>query len=128
MNYGRAIRIARTAFGLTQGELAARVSVGASHLSLIESGKRQPSLKVLNEISTALEVPVHLLTLLASGPAELEDPKNAAQVAEVATRLLGMLASSAEQPSLPIGQHRAAERRVDRHQELLPNGDEQGDL
>ena len=55
MNYGRAIRIARTAFGLTQGELAARVSVGASHLSLIESGKRQPSLKVLNEIAAALE-------------------------------------------------------------------------
>jgi transcriptional regulator with XRE-family HTH domain len=111
MNYGRAIRIARTAFGLTQGELAARVSVGASHLSLIESGKRQPSLKVLNEISAALELPVHLLTLLASGPAELEDPKNAAQVAEVAKRLLHLLASSAEQPSLPIEQNPPAKKR-----------------
>lgn len=111
MNYGRAIRIARTTFGLTQGELAARVSVGASHLSLIESGKRQPSLKVLNEISAALEVPVHLLTLLASGPRELEDPKNAAQVAEVANRLLRLLASSAEQPSLPMERHVATKKR-----------------
>ena len=111
MHYGRAIRIARTAFGLTQGELAERVSVGASHLSLIESGKRQPSLKVLNEISAALQVPIHLLTLLASGPSELENPQNAAQVAEVAKRLLQLLASSAEQPSLPIVEHSPAKKR-----------------
>ena len=77
MNYGRAIRIARTAYGLTQGEFAERLSVGASHLSLIESGKRQPSLKVLKEISTGLKVPLHLLTLLASDPSEVEEPKNA---------------------------------------------------
>lgn len=103
MNYGRAIRIARTAYGLTQGELADRLSVGASHLSLIESGKRQPSLRVLKEISAGLEVPLHLLTLLASDPSEFEDPKNADQVVDVAKRLLRLLASTGEQPSLPVG-------------------------
>lgn len=103
MSYGRAIRIARTAHGLTQTELAERVSVGASHLSLIESGKRQPSLNVLKEISAALAVPLHLLTLLASDPAEFENPKNAAQIADVAKTLLRLLASSGEQPTLPIG-------------------------
>lgn len=111
MNYGRAIRIARTAYGLTQGEFAGRLSVGASHLSLIESGKRQPSLRVLNEISTALEVPLHLLTLLASAPSEFEDPQNAAQVADVAKRLLRLLASAGEQPSLPIKQASPAKKR-----------------
>jgi transcriptional regulator with XRE-family HTH domain len=103
MNYGRAIRIARTAYGLTQGQLAERLSVGASHLSLIESGKRQPSLMVLEEISTALEVPLHLLTLLASDPSEFEDPKNAAQVADIAKQLMRLLASTGEQRLLPVG-------------------------
>jgi transcriptional regulator with XRE-family HTH domain len=102
MNYGRAIRIARTANGMTQGELADRLSVGASHLSLIESGKRQPSLRLLREISAALEVPLHLLTLLASDSSEFEDPKNAAQMSEIALRLLRLLASSGDQRTLPL--------------------------
>jgi transcriptional regulator with XRE-family HTH domain len=68
MDYGRAIRIVRTAYGLTQAELAERLSVGSSQLSLIESGRHQPSVKVLDEVSVALAVPPHLMSLLASGP------------------------------------------------------------
>ncbi len=36
MNYGKAVKIVRAAQGLTQSELANRLSIGASHLSLIE--------------------------------------------------------------------------------------------
>ena len=49
MNYGKAIKIVRTAHGLTQAELTERLSIGPSHLSLIEAGRRQPSLRVLGE-------------------------------------------------------------------------------
>jgi transcriptional regulator with XRE-family HTH domain len=102
MNYGRAIRIVRTAYGLSQAELAKRLSVGASHLSLIESGKRQPSVTVLREIATALAVPMHLLTLLASDRAAIENPENAKQISEMARALLQLLVGADEQPSLPL--------------------------
>lgn len=102
MHYGRAIRIVRTAYGLSKAQLADRLSIGASHLSLIEAEKRQPSLRVLDEISTVLHVPPHLLTLLASDPGDLEDPKNAEQVSELARSLVRLLVAAGEQPTLPI--------------------------
>jgi transcriptional regulator with XRE-family HTH domain len=94
MNYGRAIKIVRTAHGLTLAQLAERVSVGTSHLSLIESGKRSPSVEVLHEIADGLETPLHLLTLLASDPAEFNKPSNSTQVIEAAGALVRLLAAS----------------------------------
>ena len=101
MNYGKAIKIVRTAHGLTQAELAERLSIGPSHVSLIESGRRQPSLRVLDEISTALGVPPHLLTLLSSGPEEVEAHADPKQIGELARSLLGLLVASGRQPNLP---------------------------
>lgn len=108
MDYGRAIRIVRTAYGLGQGELADRLSIGASHLSLIESGKRQPSLRALNDISTGLQVPIHLLTLLASDPVDVDDPSNAKEIADLAKTLLRVLVSGHRQPTLPISAKKMA--------------------
>jgi transcriptional regulator with XRE-family HTH domain len=109
MNYGRAIKIVRTAHGLTLAQLADRVSVGSSHLSLIEAGKRKPSLDVLQEISVALDVPLHLLTLLGSDPSEFDSAENATRVTEIAKTLLRLLTSSGEQPMLPLKKgHRSA--------------------
>jgi transcriptional regulator with XRE-family HTH domain len=102
MDYGKAIRVCRTAYGLTQAQLAQRLSIGASQLSLIEAGKRQPSLRVLGDVSNALNVPPHLLTLLASEPADIDNPKNAAEVAELAKALLRLLVSAGKQPTLPM--------------------------
>jgi transcriptional regulator with XRE-family HTH domain len=102
MDYGKAIRICRTAYGLTQTELAERLSIGASQLSLIEAGKRQPSLKVLDEVSGTLGVPPHLLTLLASDPSDIDDPNNAGEVSELAKALLRLLVSAGKQPTLPM--------------------------
>lgn len=101
MNYGRAIRIVRTARGLTKSQLAARLSIGASYLSLIEAKKREPSLSVLEEISNALRVPPHLMTLLASDASDLDDPNNSEQIANLARSLLHLLVEE-EQPVLPI--------------------------
>jgi transcriptional regulator with XRE-family HTH domain len=102
MNYGRAIRIVRSAFGLSQAQLADLLTIGPSQLSFIESGKRKPSLKVLGEVSTALEVPPHLLTLLASEPEDVKDPRHATEVSEMANSLLRVLVSGGPQPRLPI--------------------------
>ena len=73
MSYARAIKIIRTVSGLSQTALAERLSIGTSQLSLIEAGKRQPSLKVIHEISDVLNVPPHLITLLASGGEEPQE-------------------------------------------------------
>jgi transcriptional regulator with XRE-family HTH domain len=102
MNYGRAIKIVRTAYGLTQSALAERLSIGTSQLSLIEAGKRQPSVRVLHEIAVALDVPMHLLTLLASRPEDLNAQADPKQVAELAGALLRLLVRVGEQQTLPL--------------------------
>jgi transcriptional regulator with XRE-family HTH domain len=103
MDYGKAIRVCRTASGLTQTELAKRLSIGPSQLSLIESGKRQPSVKTLSQISSALRVPPHLLTLLASEPEDLKHKENEPEMNELAKALLRLLISANdEQPQLPL--------------------------
>ena len=102
MNFGRAIRIVRTAHGLTKAQLARQLSIGASHLSLIERGQRKPSMEVLDEISEVLRIPPHLLALLASEPGDLDDPKNAEQVSELARSLVRVLVAAGEQPALPL--------------------------
>jgi transcriptional regulator with XRE-family HTH domain len=73
MKFGKAIRIARSIADVSQVELAARSSLDRSYLSLIESDKRKPTVETLQSISNALNVPFHLLSLLAT---EREDAKH----------------------------------------------------
>lgn len=69
MKYGRAIRVARAARGLTLTELARRVGVSTSFLSLVEDEKRPPSPPQRQAIAEACGAPAGLLDLLASdGP------------------------------------------------------------
>jgi transcriptional regulator with XRE-family HTH domain len=42
-------------------ELAAKARVSTTHISLIETGRRQPSVSVLLRLAAALEVPVESL-------------------------------------------------------------------
>jgi transcriptional regulator with XRE-family HTH domain len=111
MNYGRAIKIVRTAYGLTQAALAERLSIGTSQLSLIEAGKRQPSIGVLHEIALALNVPMHLLTLLASRPEDLNANADPKQVAELASALLRLLVRVGEQKTLPLDRREKKTRK-----------------
>ena len=110
MDYGRAIRVVRSAHGLSQRQLADRIGVSPSHLSLLESGKRDPSLKLLEEIAVCLAVPMHLLTLLASDVGNVDDPKHAEQIADVAKALLRVLVAEG-QPALPMGKRRAVTKK-----------------
>lgn len=50
----------------TQGELAAEVGITINYLSLLENGKREPSIELLKKISKALDVPVAILVMQVS--------------------------------------------------------------
>lgn len=61
LRIGQTIKILRVALGLRQKDLARRVGIQPHYLSLVEAGKRQPSLGVLRKIASELDVPVSLL-------------------------------------------------------------------
>src|SRR5688500_5404386 len=92
-DYGKAFRIIRAAFGLTQSELASRMPISASQLSLIEAGKRQPSLKVVNGLAQALGVPAPLISLLASTETDVVGDSNQ-DISDLARALLRVLISA----------------------------------
>lgn len=63
---GKTIQILRQAKGVALTELAERAGISVAYLSLIEAGKREPSLDVARRISESLDIPSDLLILLAS--------------------------------------------------------------
>lgn len=90
MRYGKAIRICRAAKELSQKELASKAGIGSSHISLIEAGKRSPSLTTIEKICEALNVPTHLLMLLAADPGDIQadDLKNLKDLSGLILQLL----------------------------------------
>lgn len=65
MNIARAIRTCRLARRLSQQELAKRVDISPSYLSLLEGGRKEPSLPLLRDLAEALELSIDLLMLTA---------------------------------------------------------------
>ena len=63
MTLGNAIKLIRTARGFKQRELAKRLGKTANYLSLIESGKREPSVSFLKDLARELTVPVGVFFL-----------------------------------------------------------------
>lgn len=55
---GKRLRELRKALGLTQKEFASRVKVDCSHIGKIERGHQYPSLKFLERIREAYDVPL----------------------------------------------------------------------
>lgn len=100
-DFAKAFRVIRAAYGLQQAELAPRLGIGASQLSLIEKGKRQPSLRVITNLGSTTGVPTSLIMLLASDPNEVADE----DVESLATALLRLLvrASHDGQRALRLG-------------------------
>jgi transcriptional regulator with XRE-family HTH domain len=90
MNHSKAIRIARVLADIPQRELADRVSIDPSLISMLESGKRRPSLDTLEKIANALGIPFHLLTLLGTEGKDVKSTDSEAvhQLAIGLTKLL----------------------------------------
>lgn len=90
MNYGKAIKIARSTKGLSQKDLGKLIDVNPSYISRLEAGERLPSTETLEDISKALSVPMYLLMLLGS---DLDDLKgiSAEQAAVLGQNLLDIV-------------------------------------
>jgi XRE family transcriptional regulator, fatty acid utilization regulator len=119
---GRRLRHYRRAKGLTLDEMGAAVGRAASHLSLIENGRREPKLSLLSALATTLDVP--LSELLAAEPpsrrAALEISLERAQQAP--------LYSSLGLPYVHAGRRLpmvALEALVGLHEELVRRASEQ---
>ena len=69
VTFGQRLRHLRRARGLTLTELGERVGRAPSVLSLLENGRREPKLSLIEQLATALSVPVSdLLSRAAAQP------------------------------------------------------------
>jgi transcriptional regulator with XRE-family HTH domain len=57
--------MARISRGISQQDLATRVAISASYLSLVESGKKDPSLAMIRSIASGLKISEDVLLLTA---------------------------------------------------------------
>ena len=90
MKYGRAIRLVRTSRGLSQKELARNADLDPSYISLLESNSRIPSSETVELLSQRLDVPMYLLTFLASEKNDLRgvDEKQSQEIGEHLLKIL----------------------------------------
>lgn len=90
MDYGRALKIARAIKGIQQAEVALRADLDPSFVCMLEKGKRKPSLETIERLSSALGIPTHLFSLLATEKKDLRkaDAEELVRVGESLTRLL----------------------------------------
>jgi transcriptional regulator with XRE-family HTH domain len=98
-DYAKAFRVVRAAHGWQQTDMAQRLGISSSALSLIEAGKRKPSMKVVDKLATVMNVPSALIVLLASDEADASD-ENVSAMAKALLKLL--VAAGDRQRSLPL--------------------------
>ena len=72
LDIGRAVRICRAVRHMHQYELARAMDIGPSMISLVESGKRCPSLPALDRVAAACGIPLEWFILLASDTAGID--------------------------------------------------------
>jgi transcriptional regulator with XRE-family HTH domain len=81
VDYGKALRQARAIKELKQEVLADAAGISSNYISMIEQGKRKPSVDVLEQLATALSVPVWVLVVL--GSTDVPDGVRSAAMAEL---------------------------------------------
>lgn len=62
INFGKHLKSLRTQKGLSQTELAFKGDFDRNYIGMLERGERNPSLKNLQRLSDALEIPLCKLT------------------------------------------------------------------
>jgi len=68
--FGKVLKQARQALGLSQQALAQKLGVRASHVGYLEQGRRRPSLSLLNALADALGLDKERLFLLSHPEAQ----------------------------------------------------------
>ena len=93
---GEYIRSLRASAGLNQRELADRVGISASMLSLVEAGRREPTIKLLRDIGRALNIPTAALFAVALEEAAGDEvePRLAEKHREMSENLLAAVQHS----------------------------------
>lgn len=71
MTLGSAIKLIRTANSVKQRDLAKKVNVTANYLSLVEAGKREPSISFLKMLAKELKVPISMFFLWQEPPSSI---------------------------------------------------------
>jgi len=93
-NLGEALRLVRSFHDMNQVELAQRLGISRSYLSELESGKKTPSLDLLDNYAKVFEIPVSYLLIFCE---TLDDGETASKVRSVATekalKVLGWIES-----------------------------------
>ena len=73
MNLGKAIKLCRVQKSLSQSELSKLADISVSYLSLLERSKRDPNFSTVQNIASALNIPVSILIFLATDRDEFRD-------------------------------------------------------
>lgn len=71
MNIGKSIKLCRQQKDWNQTELARRANISTSYLSLLERNDRDPNLSTLQNIASALGIPLSVLMFLSAEDGEL---------------------------------------------------------
>lgn len=61
LSTSKLIKIARANKELSQDDIAEKLGVSKNYISLIENGKKEPSLKFLKDLASLLDIPALLL-------------------------------------------------------------------
>ncbi|MCB0060450.1 MAG: helix-turn-helix transcriptional regulator [Gammaproteobacteria bacterium] len=72
MNIGHALKICRSAKNLSLESVATGAGFSRSYLSMIESGRREPTLSAMEKIAAALNVPLPIILFIAADSEEIE--------------------------------------------------------
>lgn len=72
-----ALKLLRTSHDLSQKELAQKLKISTSHLCEIESGKKNPSLALLERYRQVFQVPVSSILFLAENYDRQPQTRNA---------------------------------------------------
>lgn len=91
MNIGKTLKLLRTAAEMSQRELARRLGVTASYLSLVEGDRRRPSLPFLESIAGQFRIPAGFLLLQDVDLGELK-PSHRKLIEEIRHDLLNCIA------------------------------------
>src|SRR5438105_3245125 len=91
MSIGKQIKQLRKVAGLKQRELADMAEISPSMLSLVEAGRREPTISLLRDISDALGIPTSVLLLAAVA----DERSNASAVARHTARMTDELFDAA---------------------------------
>ena len=78
MNLIKTIARLRKRKGMSQAQLAKVSGLSTTYISLMESGKKSPTLKSLEKISQGLEVPFPILSFMALDDEDVHPDKRSA--------------------------------------------------